>query len=73
MSTHGRSGVSRFMLGSNASATIELATRRSCCCGRRRWLPVRFPSDPNPGAVGRLRVCRAGIAVGSGLCQRIER
>ena len=27
MSTHGRSGVSRFMLGSNASATIHLATR----------------------------------------------
>ncbi len=27
MSTHGRSGVSRFMLGSNASATIQLATR----------------------------------------------
>lgn len=27
ISTHGRSGVSRFMLGSNASATIQLATR----------------------------------------------
>jgi nucleotide-binding universal stress UspA family protein len=27
MSTHGRSGVSRFMLGSNASATIQVVTR----------------------------------------------
>ena len=74
MSTHGRSGVSRFMLGSNASATIQLATRPVLLL-RPQALAVGgdSPGDLGVGAVGRLRVCRAGIAVGASLCQCIER
>ena len=43
MSTHGRSGVSRFMFGSKPARRSSWRRGRSFCCARRRWLPVRLP------------------------------